>query len=279
MTQFQLWLQQLGLPRLDFDIDEYSRGKIMRASILPFVVFSAILTRLALDIVFGQISVVPSILYSEVPKVPDFWWRIYKLASGLVQLEWVALASLVFAGMFRWTRNEATWMLVIGSALAAIASVAVVYVAISYVAFDDGQSLLDVRVFSVSAIAAEFGILSIGYLFIAYRGLAVREPRRRLRRARRPAPSPSFQRPAPGPNRPKASTQHALQKRDENGPAGARPLAHELAAAVQPQRLRRAMPHRLPRLGLGIRPLEGQRILATTSCIGAPAHQSEDIDI
>src|SRR5439155_3959601 len=102
MTQFQLWLQQLGLPRLDFDIDEYSRGKIMRASILPFVVFSAILTRLALDIVFGQISVVPSILYSEVPKVPDFWWRIYKLASGLVQLEWVALASLVFAGMFRW---------------------------------------------------------------------------------------------------------------------------------------------------------------------------------
>src|SRR5439155_10089693 len=188
------------------------------------------------------------------------WWRIYKLASGLVQLEWVALASLVFAGMFRWTRNEATWMLVIGSALAAIASVAVVYVAISYVAFDDGQSLLDVRVFSVSAIAAEFGILSIGYLFIAYRGLAVREPRRRLRRARRPAPSPSFQRPAPGPNRPKASTQHALQKRDENGPAGARPLAHELAAAVQPQRLRRAMPHRLPRLGLALRPLEGQRI-------------------
>ena len=197
MSTLQSLARRIGLPGLEFEIDEYSRGKIMRASILPFAIVLAILTRTALEIIYGQNL---RFFYSaNITNIPDSWWWVYKVAYAIPSIEWVALASLFLLGIGRWRRNEATWMLLVAATLAWIAFLAAIYTAVAYIVLDNTASVGKVRANSVGALAYEFSLLSIGYAFIAYRGLAVREPRRRLRRARRPAPSPSFQRPAPGP--------------------------------------------------------------------------------
>jgi hypothetical protein len=154
-----------GFPRLVLQLNERSRKRIMRVSILPAVVFVGTLIGVSLEINFGA--------------------EISFHMQALVPLA----VALVFASSFRlWSRAEGSWMFLIGAALAAVSlglglSAALMYALLNW---DDAQLL---HVYDWATIARVAGFLAVGYFFVAYRSLAVvstpltsrRGPRNRTR--------------------------------------------------------------------------------------------------
>jgi hypothetical protein len=181
----------MGLPRLEFELDEHSRGKLMRASILPGIVLSATLAKLALELEFGQGLIFFGSIYSSgFEDMPDFWQRVYNLSFAAQFLQPVAVAVLFGFGIGRWGKREASWAFVFGVFLALLACIAGLFSTVSVTVTEDENFLNDVRVFSWLILASNLGLLSAGYFFLAYRGLAARQARPLLRRRRRrPPPS------------------------------------------------------------------------------------------
>jgi len=101
------------------------------------------------------------------------WHRIYRAAYGLHLLSAVAVAVLFFAGLGRWSRAEGSWMSVMGAFLAIVAGCVGFSAVVIETAIDDPDVLLDLRVHFVwFDIAQTFGLMAIGFFFLAYRGLS-----------------------------------------------------------------------------------------------------------
>jgi len=156
------------MPRLEFATTRASKKKIVLVSALPFLVFSAILTRLALELVFGGVA-----FFGLVPdNVPDFWGRLALFANGVWYMEHLAVAALFLSGVVRWSRSEASWMLGIGAALSVMAALAGVFNAVASPFANDPDNYNDLRLYSWSQVTFSLALLAIGYFFLAYRGLA-----------------------------------------------------------------------------------------------------------
>jgi hypothetical protein len=176
MSAFESITRQLGLPRLDFEIDEYSRGKIMRASILPGIVFVAALIRLGIELVLESPISFGGFAGLGGDDTPDEWARLHRMMYQLGHLKYVAVASMFVAGMARWSRQEGSWMLLIGGVLGGLSVFGGVFLAVLFAASDDGEFLyVDLRSYSFELLAETLGILAIGYCFLAYRALTSTE--------------------------------------------------------------------------------------------------------
>lgn len=167
-----------GFPRLVLRLNERSRKRITRVSILPAAVFTATLIGVSLEINFGaEISLA----------APQFWQRVAATSFHMQALVPLAVALVFASGLRPWSRAEGSWMLLIGAALAAVAlglglSAALMYALLS---FEDAQLL---HVYDWATIARVAGFLAVGYFFVAYRSIASRRPlaRRRRRASFRP---------------------------------------------------------------------------------------------
>ncbi len=169
-----------GFPRLVFRLKDDSRKRIMRVSILPAVVFAAILIRVSLQINFGVggISV----------ESPQFWQRVAATSSLVQALVPLAVAAVFASGFRPWGRAEGSWMFLIGAALAAVSlglglSAALMAALLSW---EDAQLL---HVDSWASIASVAGFLAVGYFFVAYRSMVTASSPFRSPRARRMGPS------------------------------------------------------------------------------------------
>src|SRR6266545_1131381 len=104
-----------------------------------------------------------------------------------------AVAILFLAGLRSWSHAEGSWMLLTGGLLATVAVAFGTLVTLALTATDDQDILNDLRVqWLWSDITQTFGLLSVGFFFVAYRGLAPDTrsgPRTRLRRSEATPPS------------------------------------------------------------------------------------------
>jgi len=100
MSAFRSLAQRLGLPRLDFNIDDYQRGRIMRASILPGIIVTSQVTMLLLELYYSNSELSSSAVFSS--GAPEIWQRLYRLAANIALIQVVALASLFAAGIPNW---------------------------------------------------------------------------------------------------------------------------------------------------------------------------------
>jgi len=110
-------------------------------------------------------------LVGEISSEP--WHRIYLAASYLRLVSAAAVAVLFLLGLGRWSRAEESWMFLVGALLAIVAIFLGFLAVILLTAFDDQQVILDLRVrFVFPAVSQTFGCISIGFIFLAYRGLS-----------------------------------------------------------------------------------------------------------
>lgn len=184
MSAFQSIALRLGLPPLDFNLDEYQRGRIMRASIVPAAVLIAHVTRILLEFEYSSLELLG---VDSVHDAPNTWQRVYQVAWDVQYIQYLALASLFAAGLYRWTRSEGTWSLVIGVTLAIAAFVVFCGVASIQLVTQDSAIAFG-GLSSWLSLSGACGLLAIGYFFLAYRGLASQTPPRRRRRIRRQPP-------------------------------------------------------------------------------------------
>ena len=188
MQSLQRLGRQLGLP-LDFDLGEKERGRIMRASILPGVILVAALIRFVLEAAYDfDLLAIYGILFtqSDLIDAPDVWLRVYRMAYQFGHIEYAGAAALFAAGVFAWSRAEGSWFFLIATALATVSLLGGVALAIAFLISADGALLYDdLKAVSVASFAETTGLLSIGYFFLAYRGLTSTPRRRLVRRIRR----------------------------------------------------------------------------------------------
>jgi len=169
----------LGFPRLTFDLDERSRRRIMWVSVLPALIVSAVLTEISLGYALEQ----------NVPP-PDFWDRVGGVASAVeFGMLPVAVAILFAAGLRPWRRAEGSCLLLIALALA-ITALGLATVSSGMFAVFDPQKAQNLRAYTWLTTAQPFGLLAIGYFFLAFRALVIGGRRPAVRRPRRYPPPP-----------------------------------------------------------------------------------------
>ena len=113
----------------------------------------------------------PVELSGEISSEP--WHRIYVAASHIPALSTVGVGVLFLAGLRRWSRPEGSWMFLLGTLLAVVAIIFGSMAVLVLTAIDDEQLILDLRVrFVWLDISDTFGLISIGFFFLAYRGLS-----------------------------------------------------------------------------------------------------------
>ncbi len=187
---YDAYVRPLNL-QLSWRLNESSRNRLLLAGALPAIVIAGQITAAALSYIFS-----PSELYygEFLEGGPgEFWRLLYRATTTLSVLQPAAVGALFFAGMRRWSRDEGSWMLLVGAALAGVAILLGCMATVVLTATEDQDLIDDLRVNLVSTqIAQAFGFLSVGFFFVAYRGLAPDTrsgPRTRLRRSEATPPS------------------------------------------------------------------------------------------
>ncbi len=167
---YDAYVRPLNL-NLSWRLNESSRNRLFLAGALPAIVIAGQITAAALSYIFS-----PSELYygEFLEGGPDEFWRLlYRATTTLSVLQPAAVGALFFAGVRRWSRDEGSWMLVVGAVLAGIAILLGCTATVVLTATEDQDLIDDLRVQFVWAdIAQNFGFLSVGFFFVAYRGLA-----------------------------------------------------------------------------------------------------------
>ena len=148
---------------LEWRLDDDSRRRVILASALPSIVIAAqILQAIALH------AISQDRLLGE-----GFWARVFSASVALLTLSPAAVAALFFAGLSRWSRVEGSWMLLVGALLATVAIVFGFMATLVLTVITDHELISDLRVNVVwLPIARTFGFISIGFFFLAYRGLS-----------------------------------------------------------------------------------------------------------
>jgi len=148
---------------LEWRLDDASRRRIILASALPTIVIVAQLVVAIALYLFEEDSLLGT----------GFWHRVYFASVVLLTLSPAAVAALFFAGLRRWSRVEGSWMLLVGTLLALVAVVFASMATLVFAVITDQELISDLRVNVVwLAISRTFGLTSIGFFFVAYRGLS-----------------------------------------------------------------------------------------------------------
>ena len=154
-----------GFPRLVFRLNEDSRKRIMRVSILPAAVFAGTLINVSLQIKFRD----------AWPEMPEFWQRVAITSDVAQELVPLAVAVVFAFGLRPWSRAEGSWMFLIGAALAAVSLGLGLSAALMYALLGLEDALhLYAYVWVYTAHVA--GFLAVGYFFVAYRAMATGQP-------------------------------------------------------------------------------------------------------
>lgn len=155
----------LGYERLTLDLDERSRGQVMRANVMPLIVVLALAVQLGVDVWYDS----SAFAFSDPSVVPEFWQRAY--AAGYIVTQFgppLAAAILFVSAIQPWTRAGGSWMLILG-VLFVILAVGFGVSAATLHVVEDTQRAARLRSFTWMTWATTFGWLAIGYFFVAYR--------------------------------------------------------------------------------------------------------------
>jgi len=164
MTSLEELYERFFRPlNLQWRLDAASRRRIILASALPAIVVVAQLVEAILLYSFSEDRLLGD----------GLWHRVYYATAALEVLSTAAVGALFFAGLRRWSRVEGSWMLLGGAVLAAVAILSGFMATIVLTAIDDRELISDLKVSLVWLnIARTFGLVSIGFFFVAYRGLS-----------------------------------------------------------------------------------------------------------
>lgn len=151
-----------GSARAPMRLTPKARQRVLWTSVAPTVIVVAVLLYTALSIIYS-----PDELFGY--GAPLLVRRAFTVSRVLQSLEFLPLALLFAAGLQAWTRAEASWMILIGTALAAISIVCGAFVVGAFAVLDP-DDVDDVRADLWMNIASSFALMAIGYFFLAYRG-------------------------------------------------------------------------------------------------------------
>ena len=153
-----------------------SLRRLMWVSLAPGVILAAAVIHAALTLTFDN-----SALYgfpssddgffggSAYDQAGLFWRRLYAATEALQVLQPLALALLFAAGLQRWSRAEGSWMRVVGISLAGLAFAPGAFVVGSFTILDRADAQ-DLEIFTWMSLSSTFGMMAVGYFFLAYRG-------------------------------------------------------------------------------------------------------------
>jgi hypothetical protein len=148
------------------------RRRLLWTSTAPAVIVLAVLISTALSIIYSRGELFDGPLGSH-GSAPFLLRRVYTVSMELRVLQSLPLALLFAAGLQPWTRAEGSWMILIGTALAATATVCGAFVV--GVAAVLGQDDHGLRTDLWRNIAWSFSLLAVGYFFLAYRAATAPE--------------------------------------------------------------------------------------------------------
>lgn len=146
------------------------RRRVLWASIAPAVIVGAVLISTALSIIYGPGELAGGPFGYGAPFLVR---RLYIVAISLRTLSYLALALLFAAGLQPWTRAEGSWMILIGTALAIVAVLCGAFVVGVYAVHGMGDFSLRTDLWM--DVASSFGLMAVGYFFLAYRGATADE--------------------------------------------------------------------------------------------------------
>lgn len=154
----------LGYERLTLELDEESRGQVMRASVVPLLVVVALALQLWVEVRYDNA------LFGFIDRpTPEFWQRAYTVAYIVTQFGPPLAAAILFAsGIQPWTRSGGSWMIVLGL-LFLVLTVGFGVSAATLHIVEDNQQAYTLRSFTWTTWSTTFGWLAIGYFFVAYR--------------------------------------------------------------------------------------------------------------
>ncbi len=162
-----------GSARAPMRLSPEARRRVLWTSVAPGVIVLAVLINTALSIYYSSNELADWPAQFGHGSAPFLARRLYTV-SGVVQaLEFVPLALLFAAGLQAWTRAEGSWMILIGTALAATAVVCGAFVVGTFAVL--GRDDHGVRTNLWINIAHTFGLMAVGYFFLAYRGATAEE--------------------------------------------------------------------------------------------------------
>jgi hypothetical protein len=187
----------LGSSGMPHPLTSSSRRRLAWLSLAPGVVLAAAIIHAAISLSYSDsalyspspdFSIVnilnPDILNYYGDQAPEPVRRLYAVTETLQALEPLALSLLFAAGLHRWSRAEGSWMGVIGAFLAGIAFAPGAFAVGAYAVLDQTDDRgLHVPIWV--SLARTFGLMAVGYFFLAYRAI---QPVRATIRRRRPAP-------------------------------------------------------------------------------------------
>jgi hypothetical protein len=154
----------IGPLKLTWNLDNQSRRRVIQASGLPAIVIVALIVRAFLEYSYGP---------GDLQGAPELVQGLYRAVIGVDILTPAAVALLFLSGLRQWSREQGSWMLLIGGLLATIAIAFGALVTLVYTAGADFDTLYDLRVFTLwPDIVDTFALLAVGFFFIAYRGLS-----------------------------------------------------------------------------------------------------------
>jgi hypothetical protein len=174
-----------GAP-IDLTQDRDTSNRVLWVSMFPLVVFALLTASTAIDLFHDAKT--PGIFSDSLPA--PFWRHAYYFFSDAQQaLLPFTLALLFFFGIERVTHREGSWYLVIGATMALVGLVLRSAIAVEDLMKDPFRSdQYDWRLDIFASYGATALALSVGYAFLAYRGLSTHDYGRRVygRRRRRP---------------------------------------------------------------------------------------------
>lgn len=162
-----------GSARTPMRLTPKARQRVLWTSLAPAVIILAVLVSTALSLIYSSAELAGGPFGFGAPLLMR---RLYMVSRVLQTLEFLPVALLFAAGLQAWTRAEASWMILIGTALAAVALVCGAFVVGAYAVLDP-EDVHDVRAELWMNIATSFALMAVGYFFLAYRGAS--EPTRR----------------------------------------------------------------------------------------------------
>ena len=164
----------LSLLDLTRPLEAASRRRLLLLVALPAFIVAAQLVEVALAYVYN-----PGELYyaDQFGGPAELWQRLYRFATLAVQTLWpVTVGVLFLGGILTWTRAQATWIFMAGAFLAGVAILFGSAATVIYTVTEDDELISDISADLWLDVARTFGFLSIGFFFVAYRGLAGLEP-------------------------------------------------------------------------------------------------------
>jgi hypothetical protein len=150
----------LGVGELSFDLEPSQRRWLMVVSVLPAVLIIGLFTQVGYEI-------------DGTPETGS-GLRLYRLATVVqAPAAFVGLGVMVFAGIGRVSRPQASFCLLGAMTFAALAFVAFIFGSSTITLVDDGRALMtDWHAFAALQFANAGGLVAAGYGFLAFRGLA-----------------------------------------------------------------------------------------------------------